>query len=244
MCKTNEVIGEIITRLKSGKIRTIEINKSEKEQIYIERCFKDIASIPKFHYQDKGTSNYKHCYFGCVVDKNPIYLFLDDARNRIVLYNMKSHETNYLPKVHQDYESIRKILLSSKSAVHYIKRNDKIKSSYKYVWIVLIAMCAYLLFGYMTYKVDDSRFGTIALNIVVVMALQDCINVYLPRFERKHYDNYIIGIIVLGFIALLAGVAIFFVSGAYDTIGRYNNILSILVTIGTLIIKFDKPREY
>lgn len=244
MCKTNEVIGEITTRLKSGKIRTIEINKSEKEHIYIQRCFKDIASIPKFHYQDKGTSNYNHCYFGCVIDKKPIYFFLDDVRNRIVLYNIKSHETNYLPKVHQDYEAIRKILLSSKSAVHYIKRNEKIKTSYKYVWFVLIAMCVCLLLGYITHKVDDSRFGAIALNIVVVMALQDCINVYLPRFERRHYDSHIIVIIVLGFITLLAGLAIFFVAGAYDTLGHYSNILSIIVTIGTLIIKFDKSQEY
>lgn len=244
MCKTNEVLGEIITRLKSGKIRTIEINKSEKEHIYIQRCFKDIASIPQFHYRDKGTSNYNHCYFGCVIDKKPIYLFLDDARNRIVLYNMKSHETINLPKVHQDYEAIRKILLSSKSAVHYIKRTDKIKTFYKCVWVGLIVMCALLLFGYITHKVDDSRFGTIALNIVVVMALQDCINVYLPRFERKHYDIHIFAIIVLGVIALCAGLAIFFVSGAYDTIGRCNNILSIIITMGTLIIKFDKPREY
>lgn len=72
-----------------------------------------------------------------MIKKKLIYLFLDDARNRIVLYNMESHETNYLPKVHQDYEAIKKILLSSKSAVHYIKRNDKIKTSYKYVWFGL-----------------------------------------------------------------------------------------------------------
>lgn len=244
MCKTNDVLGEITTWLKSGKIRIIKINKSEKKHMYIDCCFKEIASISKFHYHDKGTSNYENCYFGCVIDKNPIYLFLDDVRNRIVLYNMKSCEINYLPKGHQDYGAISDILNNSKSADHYIKRNDKIKAFYKYIWIVLIAMCACLLLGYMTHRVDDSRFGTIALNIVCVMALQDCIDVYLPRFDRKHYDKLIITIIIFGLIVLFVGLAVFFVSGVYDTIGCYNNIISIIVTICTLIIKFDKRQEY
>lgn len=49
MCKTNEVIDEITTRLKSGKIRTIEINKSEKEHIYIyNSVLRILLSYPNF----------------------------------------------------------------------------------------------------------------------------------------------------------------------------------------------------
>lgn len=231
---------QVLSRLKSGKIRIIGINKSDNKYSYIQRCFKDISSIDQF----KGNSNDDKCYFGCVIDKDLIYIFLDSASNQIVFYNMSSRENYMLPQDDEDYEGIKNILTNSKSAVQYIEKNNNITKYYKFVWGILIFMCVYLLFLYITKKVDDGFFGTIALNIVVVMALQDCLNVYLPRFERKQYDKIINMIIGLGIIILLTGIATLFVKGTYESMGFFNNILSIVVTIGTLIIKFDKTREY
>lgn len=240
----DEALNKIISHLKSGKIRTIEISQSEKEQPYVRRCFKDISTIQKFHYRDKNTLNYKARYFGCIIDKKPIYLFLDDDRNRIVFYTMENKEIHYLPKNHHDYNAIKNLLISSRSAIHYININNKIKNAYKPIWIILIALCAYLLFEYAFGNMNDSCFGTITLNIVIIMALYDCINVYLPRFERKHCYLFISIFSILSIVALLLVLALLFVSGAYNAIGHFNNIISIILTIGTLMIKFDNVRQY
>ena len=57
-------MNNIVTSLKSGKIRIIGINQSEREYPYVEQCLKDISTIEKFHYKNKNTARYDNCYFG------------------------------------------------------------------------------------------------------------------------------------------------------------------------------------
>lgn len=230
---------DLIARLKSGKIRIIEINQSEIKYKYVERCIKDISKISKFHFSNKSSSRYNHCYFGCVIAKKPIYLFLDNVRSKIVIYDVKSKKTSYIPESY--HESIKKILLNSKSATYYINRNEKIQKVHKIIWRILLIMCSCLLYMYCKNKFDDGKFGTIALNIAVVMALQDCINVYLLRFDRKHCNKYVIFLIILEAVSLISGLFTFFVSGEYCNLSRYINMVSIILIFGTILIKFDKP---
>lgn len=234
-------MNNIVTSLKSGKIRVIGINQSEREYPYVEQCLKDISTIEKFHYKNKNTARYDNCYFGCIIDKIPFYLFVDVNRNKIVVYNFKSKETSYIPN--SDCEDVKKILLNSKPATYYIKRNKRISVFHKVTWVILMIMSILLLWAYCTNRFDDGRFGTIALNIMMVMGLQDCINVFLPRFERKHYDKIVIFSLILECISLLLALIIFLISGGYDALTRCNNILNIVLTLGMIIIKFDKPRN-
>lgn len=230
----------MIESLKSGKIRTIEINQSEKKYEYVARCLRDISEIDKFHYRDKNSLKRDHCYFGCTIAKKPIYLFLDNGRNKIVVCNAISHEVSYIPE--SDYEVVKKILLNSKSATRYMKRNEIIKAAHKVIWVYLLVMCIILLLAYCFKIFDDGRFGTIALNIMAVMGLQDCINIFLLRFQIKHYDKFAFFLELFEIIVLLTGLAAFLVPGAYDKIGRYNNMVGIVLTMGTLLVKFDRPR--
>lgn len=234
-------MNNIVTSLKSGKIRIIGINQSEREYPYVEQCLKDISTIEKFHYKNKNTARYDNCYFGCIIDKIPFYLFVDVNRNKIVVYNFKSKETSYIPN--SDCEDIKKILLHNKPATYYIKRNKRISVFHKVTWVILMIMYTFLLWPYCTNRFDDGRFGTIVLNLMIVMGLQDCINVFLPRFERKYYDKIVIFCLIWECIALLSAFSIFLVSGEYNIFSRYINILNIILTIGIIIIKFDKPRN-
>lgn len=234
-------MNNILTLMKSGKIRIIKINQSERDYTYVEQCLKDISTIPKFHYKNKNNTNYDGCYFGCIIEKIPFYLFLDVNRNKIVVCNFKSKEISYISEY--DYEDVKKILRKSKSATYYIKKNEKLRNFHNKIQFILLIMFVFLLWAYSTNRFDDGRFGTIALNIAVVMALQDCINVYLHRFERKHYDKIVIFQLIFECIAFFLAVIIFFIPGAYDTLGRYNNMLNVILTIGTILLKFDKPRN-
>lgn len=51
-------MNNIVTSLKSGKIRIIGINQSEREYPYVEQCLKDISTIEKYSLQGTTQGRY------------------------------------------------------------------------------------------------------------------------------------------------------------------------------------------
>ena len=105
-------MNNILTRIKSGKIRIIKINQSERDYTYVERCLKDISTIPKFHYKNKNNANYDGCYFGCIIEKIPFYLFLDVNRNKIVVCNLKAKK--FLISLNMTMKTLRKFCVKAR----------------------------------------------------------------------------------------------------------------------------------
>lgn len=230
----------IVSSLQSGKIRIIEIAQSEYNYNYVQQCFKEIARISKFQYKKEFLTN-DYRYFGFIIDEKPYYLKIDTANNSILVHDVKSEETNTIAK--ENYEAIKSILFSSKSATYYIKRNELIKTVHKFLWYFLMAMCSILFVAYFINMIGDGKFTVVALSIFVILALQDCVNVFLPRFERKHYDKYLYLLISLEIIYAILTILALILSGKYNELSHSFNLLSIMLTFGTILIKFEKPNK-
>lgn len=235
---------DIIEKLRSGKCRLIEINQSEKDNFeYIRQCIDDISKIKQFHYRDKYSPDLDHHYFGCIIKKAPIYIFDDNARNRLVIHDAKRNITSIINAGDINYLKIKESLSNSKSVEMYIKRNKNITSIHKVSWVLLIILCLMTGSLYLFKIINDASFLTISFYILLVIALQDCINVYILRFERKKYDKYLIFIGILEVLVFSMAVGELLKPEFNDPADIVNNILSLVVTIGTLLIKFDRPRN-
>lgn len=227
---------DVINAIKKDKVRIMEINHSDNQYEYVEKCLKQISEVQRFHYNGKNISDNDHCYYGFRIGKKgyPMYLFVDKARRKIVVYDSINKKEMYL----EGYNELKEIIeANKKSPVPYIIRNTKTDNLHRIPNILLIIALVALIICYAVKYLNDSRFSAIALYIADVIALQDCVTVFQKYFEYKSFDKKRILAIILEILSLIAILCAFILPLDFNSISTVNNYLCAFVTLGTVLLK-------